>query len=70
MAKKNLLSAVLLLLISSSVFSQEITKEQVMKAMKEGADYAANVLLDENGKSRCDYNVIEGKWYEYLRLGS
>ncbi len=22
-------------------------------------------MLDEDGKSKCDYNVTEGKWYEY-----
>lgn len=56
-----------LLFATSNIFSQskEISKETVLQAMKEGADYAANVLLDENGKSRCDYNVVEGKWYEY-----
>lgn len=35
------------------------------KAMAECADYAANVILDEEGKSRCDYNMTEGKWYPY-----
>ena len=40
-------------------------KQQILTAIQEGADYACDVLLDENGKSRCDYNVIEGKWYDY-----
>jgi uncharacterized protein YyaL (SSP411 family) len=29
------------------------------------ADYATDVLLDENGKSRCDYQMVESKWYDY-----
>ena len=67
MIKKMIISIMVLLFATSNIFSQskEISKETVLQAMKEGADYAANVLLDENGKSRCDYNVVEGKWYEY-----
>ena len=53
------------LIILSNIFAQSVTKEQVLQAMKHSADYAANVLLDEDGKSRCDYNVLEGKWYGY-----
>lgn len=45
--------------------NNSLTKEDVLDAMRGGADYAINVLLDENGKSRCDYNVTEGKWYDY-----
>lgn len=37
----------------------------LIKALDECTSYATNVLLDEEGKSRCDYNVIEGKWYPY-----
>lgn len=34
-------------------------------AVRSGADYAADVLLDENGKSRCDYNWRAGQWHPY-----
>jgi uncharacterized protein YyaL (SSP411 family) len=40
-------------------------KESVLKAIKDVSDFAAFTLLDEYGKSRCDYNITEGKWYEY-----
>lgn len=40
-------------------------KAELLKAMNECTTYAIDVLLDEQGKSRCDYNVIEGKWYPY-----
>lgn len=40
-------------------------KENILEAMIAGADYTADVLLDENGKSRCDYNLLEGRWYDY-----
>jgi hypothetical protein len=32
-------------------------KAQIYAAISSGADYAAFTLLDENGKSRCDYNL-------------
>ena len=40
-------------------------KSKILKAIAVGADYAAFTLLDEKGQSRCDYNMTEGKWYEY-----
>lgn len=40
-------------------------KEEVLKALKECARYASEVLIDENGKSRCDYSILDGKWFDY-----
>ncbi|RYF37943.1 MAG: hypothetical protein EON97_00290 [Chitinophagaceae bacterium] len=40
-------------------------KEEITKAINETARYVSEVILDKQGKSRCDYNVTEGKWYEY-----
>ncbi|MDQ7817379.1 MAG: glycoside hydrolase family 127 protein [Melioribacteraceae bacterium] len=40
-------------------------KAKVLKAIEETSNFAAFTLLDEQGKSRCDYNITEGKWYEY-----
>lgn len=40
-------------------------KKEILTAITDGANYAAGVLLDENGKSRCDYNWLQGKWYDY-----
>jgi len=56
-----------LIVFSSSAFAQKnnITKDDVLTALKDGAEYAVNTLLDDEGKSKCDYNVTEGKWYEY-----
>lgn len=39
--------------------------DRVLAALQDGAHYAAAVLLDEEGKSRCDYNLTEGRWYPY-----
>ena len=41
------------------------TKEQLIAAINTMATYASEVLLDESGKSKCDYNLIESKWYPY-----
>ncbi len=46
-------------------YGQEYSKEDVAEALRDGADCACNVILNESGKSRCDYNILEGKWYEY-----
>ncbi len=40
-------------------------QEQILAAIEETADYICNAVLDENGESRCDYNMTEGKWYPY-----
>jgi rhamnogalacturonyl hydrolase YesR len=40
-------------------------KIRIQQALQDGAHYAINVLLDEDGKSRCDYNIILGEWFEY-----
>ncbi len=57
----------LLIVAAQSLFAQEATAPQadILQAINAGANYAADVLLDEEGKSRCDYNVLQGKWYPY-----
>ncbi len=45
--------------------AEPVNKNDILKAINDGAQYAATVLLDEKGMSRCDYNLLEGKWYEY-----
>ena len=66
------LSAIFVFIITvSSVFSlsnaqsKTPSKQQILKAINECSNYACNVLLDSEGKSKCDYNLIEGKWYPY-----
>jgi len=54
----------ILLLLPHQIFSQ-VSKTEVLQALIDGAEYSVNVLLDEDGKSKCDYNLTEGKWYEY-----
>lgn len=65
--KKKALSLLFILTCCTVAYGQTKTpsKEQLLKAINECATYTADVLLDETGKSKCDYNVIEGKWYPY-----
>lgn len=42
-----------------------VKKQQILRALQDGGNYACDVLLDENGKSRCDYQLVEGNWYDY-----
>ncbi len=39
--------------------------QQVLKALNETATYISDVLINEEGYSRCDYNLTEGIWYDY-----
>ena len=45
--------------------SKVVTKSDLVNTIRSCSSYACNVLLDESGKSRCDYNMINGKWYPY-----
>jgi len=66
--KKIICSVAFFLLItinlSLNAQAQEL-ETQIINSITIGADYIANSMLDETGKSRCDYNLTEGKWYDY-----
>jgi uncharacterized protein YyaL (SSP411 family) len=54
------------IIIYCNAFAQvNSLNEKILSAINDGANYGVDVLLDEEGKSRCDYNMIEGKWYVY-----
>ncbi|MHB8339186.1 MAG: hypothetical protein ACYDEE_17355, partial [Ignavibacteriaceae bacterium] len=40
-------------------------RTEIIQGINECANYSANILLDDKGKSRCDYNLVEGKWHPY-----
>jgi len=44
---------------------QSEKEKAILKALVETADYVADVLINEQGYSNCDYNLTEGKWYDY-----
>jgi rhamnogalacturonyl hydrolase YesR len=41
------------------------SKTELLQALRECARYGSEVLVDENGKSRCDYSLMDGKWRDY-----
>ncbi len=53
------------LIKSTSAAAPDSLKTEIINAINDGANYACSVLLDKDGKSRCDYNWVEGKWHAY-----
>lgn len=44
---------------------KDALEESVLLALTETANYLSTAIIDENGISKCDYNLTEGKWYPY-----
>jgi hypothetical protein len=65
MKRKKILGVLLSFLLVTAGADATERKNDILDAIRDGADYAVRVLLDEEGKSRCDYNMIEGTWYLY-----
>ncbi len=68
MRKHLLLLPILYFFIPYVLFSQpkhELTKSQVENALRSGGKYMINVMIDSEGKSRCDYNTITSQWEPY-----
>jgi hypothetical protein len=64
---KNTVLIFIFIALFSNTFAQSATpsKLELLQAINECTVYAADVLLDKEGKSKCDYNLVEGKWYPY-----
>lgn len=39
--------------------------KEIEAAINSGSRYMTNVLLDKNGKSKCEYSIIDGTWVDY-----
>src|SRR4030066_1261175 len=65
--KNIFLFTIIVIVFTNTTQSQEDQnpRDNLLKLIDETANSTIDVLLDENGKSRCDYNIIEGKWYDY-----
>lgn len=50
-----------------AVFGQgdNIGKDKLLERIYACSDYACDVLIDETGQSRCDYNIFDNKWTPY-----
>src|SRR5690349_17542460 len=62
---RKLISNLLFMLLLGGNLHAQLKKEEVITALNTCATYVADVILDSAGRSRCDYNLTEGKWYEY-----
>ena len=38
---------------------------EIVSAVKDGTKYITEVLLDDQGKSKCEYDMLNGKWRDY-----
>lgn len=65
--KKIRLQTILVFLFSVSIFpqSQPLSKDELLVAIKQTADCASDVLLDKDGKAKCDYSMTDSKWNDY-----
>lgn len=54
------------LLLCPSLNAQDSTKlKDIEDAINSGSKYITDVLLDEKGKSKCEYSIIDGVWVDY-----
>ncbi len=51
--------------ITSGFCRQNIDKDDILTAIRQASDHIVTAVLDENGKSRCDYHLILGQWFDY-----
>ncbi|WP_138475690.1 hypothetical protein [Dyadobacter bucti] len=56
---------IMCLSVWTSVARAQPKKEDFVRAVDQIAKYVSGPMMDEKGRSRCDYNLTEGKWYEY-----
>jgi rhamnogalacturonyl hydrolase YesR len=64
--KKLFIVIMVIIGFNNSSFPQSDTlKIEILKVINEAAQYATNILLDNEGKSRCEYSITEGSWYPY-----
>ena len=59
------LPLLMLLVLGGSVARAQTKKQDVVLAIDQIAKYVSEVMIDAEGKSKCDYNMTEGKWYDY-----
>ncbi len=58
--------SILVLLISVNGFCQQtVDQKEIMGAIRNAANHIVTAVLDKSGKSRCDYHIIQGEWFDY-----
>ena len=58
-----------LMIIFSTILGLEAQNqaklERIVAGIHSGSKYMSDVLLDKNGKSRCEYSITDGVWMDY-----
>lgn len=61
-----LVSMLFLLTLCTGLNAQTPSKlKEIEEAINSGSKYMTDVLLDEKGKSKCEYALIDGVWVDY-----
>ncbi len=60
-------TAILFVFISFEILTAQVktSKEEILIAIKETSKALTDYILDVNGKSKCDYNIVTNKWVDY-----
>jgi hypothetical protein len=65
-----MLPVLLMLAVTATGFAgtparEDSLRQVILTAIRSCATYAADVLLDANGESRCEYDLLTGRWQSY-----
>lgn len=63
--KQKLIATAMLMLFFLPCVYPQVKKEEAITAINQMSTFVATTMIDPQGKSRCDYNLTEGKWYPY-----
>ena len=51
--------------VVSQLSAQKTSKTEILSGIESGCDYMQKTMLDKEGKSRCDYNMMQSAWEPY-----
>ncbi len=60
-----LISQILVVITLSAQKEIPPDQDEIFSAINDGTRYITETLLDERGKSRCEYNMLTGEWKDY-----
>lgn len=64
----NIVFTASLLMVVCTLKSQNLSPDEIIKSIKRAGNYASESLIDQEGKSKCDYDIISGEWKVYEPL--
>lgn len=63
--KKTILSLFISCVIAFTLHAQSVSKNELLVGIRSGSNYMVKTMLDSEGKSRCDYNIMTSHWEPY-----